>query len=140
MGDLIDLAENQTKSLHNIASAIGSRKSQSCQTSSPNHKMISGSCYYFETRKMSFSSAKQNCLDKFGSSATGQLFEPRSFAINQAVHSEALKISLLWQNPFWLGVTDKKDQKYRYESDGKEVPLDSGSNGMWDSGQPNDSR
>ena len=89
---------------------------------------------------MSFSSAKQNCLDKFGSSATGQLFEPRSFAINQAVHSEALKISLLWQNPFWLGVTDKKDQKYRYESDGKEVPLDSGSNGMWDSGQPNDSR
>ena len=147
MGDLIDLAENQTKSLHNIASAIGSkdpngsRKSQSCPTSSPNHKMISGSCYYFETRKMSFSSAKQNCLDKFGSSATGQLFEPRSFAINQAVHSEALKISAFRSdNDLWLGVTDKKDQKYRYESDGKEVPLDSGSNGMWDSGQPNDSR
>ena len=147
MGEILDLAENQTKSLHNIVSAIGSkdpngsRKSQSCQTSSPNHKMISGSCYYFETRKMIYSSAKQNCLHQFGPSATGQLFEPRSFAINQAVHSEALKISAFRSDDtLWLGVTDKKDQKYRYESDGTEVSMDHGSNGMWENDQPNDPR
>ena len=145
MGDLIDLAENQTKSLMNIVSAIGSkdpdgsRESQSCPTSSPNHKMISGACYYFETRKMSFSSAKQNCLDKFGSSATGQLFEPRSFEINEAVHREGQ--NSFGTTDFWLGVTDKKDgQRYRYESDGIEVSMDQGTNGMWESSQPNDLR
>ena len=144
MGEILDLAENQTKSLHNIVSAIGSkdpngsRKSQSCPTSSPKHKMISGSCYYFETRKMSFSNAKQNCLDKFGSSVSGQLFEPRSLAINDAVHREAQNI--LRPADFWLGVTDKKDQKYRYESDGTEVSMDHGSNGMWENDQPNDPR
>ena len=87
---------------------------------------------------MSFSNAKQNCLDKFGSSVSGQLFEPRSLAINDAVHREAQNI--LSPADFWLGVTDKKDQKYRYESDGKEVPMDQGSNGMWENDQPNDPR
>ena len=45
---------------------------------------------------MSYSSAKQNCLHQFGSSATGQLFEPRSLAINEAVYREA-------QNTFSTG-------------------------------------
>ena len=144
MGEILGLAENQTKSLHNIVSAIGSkdpngsRKSQSCPTSSPNHKMISGTCIYFESRKMSFYNAKRNCLDKFGSSVSGQLFEPRSLAINDAVHREAQNI--LSPADFWLGVTDKKDQKYRYESDGTEVSMDHGSNGMWENDQPNDPR
>ena len=87
---------------------------------------------------MSYSSAKQNCLHQFGSSATGQLFEPRSLSINEAVHREA-QITFSTAE-FWLGVTDLKDQKYRYESDGTEVSMDSGSNGMWESGQPNDPR
>jgi hypothetical protein len=144
MGEILDLAENQTKSLHNIVSAIGSkdpngsRRSQNCPTSSPYHKMISGSCYYLETRKMSFSRAKQNCLHQFGSSATGQLFEPRNLAINEAVHREAQ--NTFSPADFWLGITDKKDQKYRYESDGTEVPMDQGTNGMWENNQPNDLR
>ena len=90
---------------------------------------------------MSYSSAKQNCLHQFGSSATGQLFEPRSLSINDAVHREALD-TLSGADEFWLGVTDSKgplkDGKYRYESDGTEVSMDQGTNGMWESGQPND--
>lgn len=112
-------------------------QSQSCPTSSPYHKMISGSCYYLETRQMSHSSAKQNCLHQFGSSATGQLFEPRSLSINEAVYRQA-QITFSTAD-FWLGVTDLKDQKYRYESDGTEVSMDQGPNGMWADDQPNDS-
>ena len=100
--------------------------------------MISGSCYYLETRQMSHSSAKQNCLHQFGSSATGQLFEPRSLSINEAVYRESQKT--FSTADFWLGVTDLKDQKYRYESDGTEVSMDQGPNGMWADDQPNDSR
>ena len=90
---------------------------------------------------MSYSSAKQNCLRQFGSSATGQLFEPRSLSINEAVYREAQNtFSTVDLVDIWLGVTDLKDRKYRYESDGTEVSMDSGSNGMWRSGQPNDLR
>ena len=87
---------------------------------------------------MSYSSAKQNCLHQFGSSATGQLFEPRSLSINEAVWWEAQKT--FSPADFWLGVTDLKDQKYRYESDGTEVSMDQGTNGMWADDQPNDPR
>ena len=87
---------------------------------------------------MSHSSAKQNCLHQFGSSATGQLFEPRSLSINEAVYRQA-QITFSTAD-FWLGVTDLKDQKYRYESDGTEVSMDQGPNGMWADDQPNDSR
>ena len=85
---------------------------------------------------MSHSRAKQNCLHQFGSSARGQLFEPRSLSINEAVHREARNTFRTVE--FWLGVTDLKDQKYRYESDGTEVSMDQGTNGMWKNGQPND--
>ena len=84
---------------------------------------------------MSHSSAKQNCLHQFGSSATGQLFEPRSLSINEAVYRQA-QITFSTAD-FWLGVTDLKDQKYRYESDGTEVSMDQGTNGMWADDQPN---
>ena len=87
---------------------------------------------------MSHSSAKQNCLHQFGSSATGQLFEPRSLSINEAVYRQA-QITFSTAD-FWLGVTDLKDQKYRYESDGTEVSMDQGTNGMWADDQPNDPR
>ena len=87
---------------------------------------------------MSYSSAKQNCLHQFGSSATGQLFEPRSLSINEAVHREAQNTFITAE--FWLGVTDLKDRKYRYESDGTEVSMDQGTNGMWENDQPNDPR
>ena len=90
---------------------------------------------------MKYDDAKQNCLDKFGSSTTGQLFEPRSLAINQEVHTEALKFSAFANDDdIWLGITDKKDGKYRYESDGVEVSMVQEPNGMWEDGQPNDHR
>ena len=78
----------------------------SCPTSDPKYKTISGTCYYFETTTYDHSDAQENCLTKFGLLSTGGLFEPRSKAINDAVHAEAVKFSEIQSGTsLWLGIT-----------------------------------
>jgi hypothetical protein len=141
MRDLLDLADNQTISLQDIVSAIGSkdsngsRKSQNCPTSTSNYRMISGSCFYFETSKKTHSDAKSNCQTKFGPGSPGRLFEPRSSIMNQEVFNEATQLSSIGvKENLWLGITNLRDNTvFEYESDGQAVV-----SRMWEPSQPND--
>ena len=68
--------------------------------------MISGTCYYFETANYDHSDAQENCRNRFGPASTGGLFEPQSKAINDAVHTEAVKFSEIQSDTaLWLGIT-----------------------------------
>ena len=58
----------------------------------PKYKIISGTCYYFEATYYDQSDAQENCRTKFGLASTGGLFEPESSTINEAVHTEAIKV------------------------------------------------
>ena len=79
----------------------------SCPTSSdPKYKMISGTCYYFETANYDHSDAQENCRNRFGPASTGGLFEPQSKAINDAVHVKAVTFSEIQSGTsLWLGIT-----------------------------------
>lgn len=48
------------------------------------YKVIDGTCFYFETAKLDYDEAKQNCKGKFGPEK-GRLFEPKNVQINQVV-------------------------------------------------------
>ena len=77
---------------------------------------------------MTWGDANKSCVSK-----SMQLFEPRTSDVNSAVYKDF--VSLSGKNHYvWLGITDKFDGEYRYESDKKEV-----GDGMWASEQPNDS-
>ena len=138
---LLDLADNQTRSLQDIVSAIGSkdpngsRKNQSCPNSTPNYKIINGSCFYFETSIKTHSDARENCKTKFGSGSTGRLFEPRSSIMNQEAFNEAMKLSTIGdKDNLWTGITNLRDHSvFEYESNGQDVV-----SGMWEQSQPND--
>ena len=78
---------------------------------------------------MTWEDANTSCVSK-----SMQLFEPRTSEANSAVYNfTVFSLSGKYHN-VWLGITDKTDGKYRYESDKQEV-----GDGMWARDQPNDS-
>ena len=59
---------------------------------SPNFTEVEGTCFYIETRRMSYSSAKSNCMGVFPG-GMGRLYEPSSVSQNTAVHQATKKLT-----------------------------------------------
>ena len=92
-----------------------------------------GNCYYIEVTAYNFTTASENCKDRFGNHGTGILFEPRMQILNDAVIKEARR-TVTTSYLFWMGVRDSdSNNNWQYVSSKQEI---SWSN--WYPGQPND--
>ena len=82
----------------------------------PNHKWISGQCFYFEEQKMTFDDAQANCAEK-----GGKLFEPKSNVQCKLVQDEAYlvlrlltdltdenKVHLQATDPYWRRLSSRQ--------------------------------
>ena len=79
------------------------------------YRLIEGTCYYFEATKMDYSTAENNCKNKFGLSG-GKLAEPRSVSTNNKIYAASLEFIAGYY--LWIGVTDRRTTgRYSYNSD-----------------------
>ena len=83
------------------------------------YRLIDGACFYFESIKMTYAFAENNCLDKFGPSGRGRLLEPQSLRQNMKIYKVADQEVLGTGSnlPYWIGVTDIVNEgTYSYNS------------------------
>ena len=84
---------------------------------------------------MTFTNAKANCKDKFGSENHGRLFEPKSLQMNQLVFEASLKVLGFRTSRYrFLGVDDLSTEgTFVYSSDSSQIAFPI----PWAPGDPN---
>merc|ERR1712051_64990 len=88
-------------------------------TNDTSYRLIDGACLYFESIKMNYGFAENNCLDKFGPSGRGRLLEPQSLRQNIKIYKVADQEVLGTGSnlPYWIGVSDIRNEgTYSYNS------------------------
>ena len=80
----------------------------SCPIKEQGYSYIFEKCYFFNSVKMKWDSAQDNCTDRF-SNATGKLFEPQNKEISELVRQKQLKYMNSYNSDpdqhTWIGIT-----------------------------------
>ena len=92
-----------------------------CPLENPNYILVDNQCYYIQTNKTHYETAKENCKEKLADYGGGRLFQPRSRAQNELIMRLAHESTgkSIW---LWLGITDStKEGEFTYS--GNDVPI-----------------
>ena len=86
-----------------------------CPLENPKYRLIQSRCFFFESQKLDFDAAQENCLSKIPGG--GKLFEPTSQYMNERIAKEAIEV--IGSGRKWTGVHDRQvEGTFAYASNG----------------------
>ena len=95
-----------------------------CPLENPNYILVDNQCYYIQTNKTNYETARDNCKEKLADYGGGRLFQPRSRAQNELVLKLAHE-SIGTSNWLWLGITDNTTEgEFTYTANGVPINFD----------------
>lgn len=91
-----------------------------CPIEDSKYRLIDGICFFYESTRLNYDTAKANCETKFD--GNGRLYEPRSLDTMKKVRETGVANDL--GNFPWIGINDISEEgTWVYTSDGSTVSI-----------------